>query len=137
MVSCEATHREQAQHNFDLAKELADQTPLKYKDWSLIIAFYAAIHFVEAIMALEGSHSETDNHPHIFRRDWVEQKSKLSKDARKVYLKLYQLSMSLRYLRSECRGMTKGQWLKDSTVRKIVKSDFRVLNSEVDALLAS
>lgn len=130
-------HYDQAIHNSELAKELINQEPLIYKDWALIIAFYAALHLVEAVMADDNVHSDKEKSPHSFRRNWVKNSS-LSQRAQKAYLKLYNLSLSLRYLaNSECKGKNKGNWITDVEAKKILNDNLQFLRQEISELLAS
>ena len=112
-------HWEQANHNRALAHELI-QNPMKYKDWAIVVAFYAAVHYIEAFRSdLDGSHSE-DHHQ---RAKFVKRKTN-NWAVRTAYENLYQASRFLRYL--EYKGMTKppyGQWLPESDAKGHVTAD--------------
>ena len=58
-MASEVDHIAQAEHNEALAQELSND--LTYKDWLITVAFYAAIHYVEASLARDSiGHSDTD-----------------------------------------------------------------------------
>ena len=46
-MSSRSIHIQQAKHNEALAKELVS-SGYRYKDWAVIAAFYAALHYFEA-----------------------------------------------------------------------------------------
>jgi hypothetical protein len=65
----EAMHRAAAQRNEDLAARLADDAP----EWAVVLAFYAALHWVDAYFARQGQHPRT----HIERVRWIQQEGAL------------------------------------------------------------
>lgn len=62
-----------------------------FPDWVSIAAFYSALHFVEALFATHGMHFDhhEERHTHV---------SDLMPDISSMYLRLYDLGFSSRYL---------------------------------------
>jgi hypothetical protein len=118
-------HQQQASHNEELANELINQVPLKFKDWAVIAAFYAAVHYVEAFMAKAKKHPKS----HTARLAWVNSRGDLSDDAKDAYKEL------LRYLTNGASA--RGAWLRDQDVAEMVTTGLALLRSEVLTQLAS
>jgi len=102
-------HIRQAEHNEALG-ELLVANP-QFRDWLITVAFYAAIHYVEADFTKDSSiqHTERskpkDVSAHVWREQLVEQR--YSKDCFKSYRKLREASQDVRYLvRAIRRGQT-------------------------------
>jgi len=101
-MASEADHVAQAGHNEALAQELGND--LIYKDWLITVAFYAAIHYVEASLARgSGRHCDTDRlRPrrvsiHKWREDLV--RSRCTQRCWRSYRALKNESMNARYLK--------------------------------------
>lgn len=65
----EAMHRAAARRNEDLAARLADDAP----EWGVVLAFYAALHWVDAYFARQERHPRT----HSERVRWIQQEDAL------------------------------------------------------------
>ncbi len=65
----EEMHRAAARRNEDLAARLADDAP----EWAVVVAFYAALHWVDAYFARQGRHPRT----HLERVRWIQQEEAL------------------------------------------------------------
>lgn len=121
-----STHIQQARHNQALAHRLAAANPIEFKDWAMIVAFYAAVHFVEACRdSVEYSHS-SDHGDRLQAADRL-----LSTQARKAYRHLYYLSLALRYL--EARGRccpAAGAWITDQDVLRAVNEKLHAVEQE-------
>ena len=57
-MASQTSHLKQAEHNHELANELASQEPIKYIDWVITILFYATVHYFESYWANSGIHSD-------------------------------------------------------------------------------
>jgi hypothetical protein len=97
-------HITQAKHNESLLSESCfpnpcSQTNLNYKDWTVTIAFYVALHYLEAY--LHQHNFRTSFISHTDRNDYLKRIASLSdrKIARVLdkYLALYKLSKYTRY----------------------------------------
>jgi hypothetical protein len=55
-VAAEQVHLAQARYNEALARELIEE----YGDWAITVAFYAAVHYVEAKFATRQMHTRSD-----------------------------------------------------------------------------
>lgn len=124
-------HQQQASHSEELANELINQVPLKFKDWAVIAAFYAAVHYVEAFMAKAKKHPKS----HTARLAWVNSRGDLLDDAKDAYKELYDTSVMLRYLTNGASA--RGAWLRDQDVAEMVTTGLALLRSEVLTQLAS
>ncbi len=121
-------HFEQADHNETLAWDLATQNPVKYKDWAVIIAFYSAIHYIEAFLSKEGIHTEDYEKPHIYRKNLVKQKLKIISIE---YVELYHMSMTLRYLTNRASTSSMGKFLLNSDITRLVQSNLDNIKNEI------
>ena len=65
----EEMHRAAARRNEDLAARLADNAP----DWAVVLAFYAALHWVDAYLARQERHPRTQSE----RVRWIQQEDAL------------------------------------------------------------
>jgi len=90
----------QAEHNQEFAKSLDQQQNLKFWDWLITAAFYAAVHYVEAffftVNAIGHTEKAHSQNPHKFRQHNV--KEYLGIDCWKSYRKLQDASYNVRYL---------------------------------------
>lgn len=107
-MASEADHIAQAGHNEALAQELSND--LTYKDWLITVAFYAAIHYVEASLARDSvGHSETARgRPngmslHAWREELVRRRGR-SQQCWRSYRMLRNESTNARYLNLQARG---------------------------------
>jgi len=97
-------HIKQAEHNSDLLHESCFPDPCvhpnpEYKDWTATIAFYIALHYVQAYLHRKGFKTIFKNH--FERNDYLKNDASV-KDARIArvlvnYLSLYKLSRNARY----------------------------------------
>ena len=106
-MASEADHIAQAQHNEALAQDLSRD--LAYKDWLITVAFYTAIHYVEASLARDsGCHSETDSlrPSSMSLHDWREfrVRSCCTQRCWESYRLLRNESTNARYLNLQDRG---------------------------------
>jgi len=102
-------HLYQAQHNEQLLSELVAN--LSYKDWVVTVAFYTAMHYVEAHFFNDPNiiHSDTsipiDNQgkwlhtPHVWRMELL--RNNYPQDVWKSFRSLYNESRIARYLLSQ------------------------------------
>lgn len=81
-------HRNQARENHDLAIGLVDGSPL----WGVVIAFYAALHYLDEYAACAGERF----HNHRERRDWLFNQIELQRMVQ-PYESLYSLAGIARY----------------------------------------
>lgn len=97
-------HATQARHNEDLLNEKpfpdpCTQTSLKYKDWTATIAFYVALHYIQAYLHIKGFRTAFRSHRE--RNDYL--KTVVSIRDRAIdqvlsrYIGLYKFSRSARY----------------------------------------
>ena len=86
------THLRQAQHNRDLIDTL-DPATTRFLDWVVTVAFYVALHRVEAWFAGKGLHFED----HTQRDDWLSKAKELRRDAWPRYKELEFQSRQGRY----------------------------------------
>ena len=105
-------HLQQAQHNEGLLSELL--TSLSYKDWLITVAFYSAIHYVEAAFFNNPAIGHTDTSiptypdgkwrygPHNWRMKLLEKH--YPEDVWKGFRSLYNASYIARYLLRPGRG---------------------------------
>ena len=120
-------HYEQGLHNKNFADDLISVSPIKYKDWVITVAFYSAVHLIEAYFdKTQNLHSDvqaknSNESPHEYRNRMVQMI--FSDEVASCYTKLYRLSRFSRYL--EFNGATsfmgkqitaKGTWIKDKDV---------------------
>jgi hypothetical protein len=94
-------HLNQAEHNESFAAQLDGDPDLRYWDWLITVAFYAAVHYVEALFFVhrEIGHTETacpDLDRHAFRARKV--KDLLGTKCWRSYRKLQDSSYNVRYL---------------------------------------
>jgi hypothetical protein len=83
------------QHAIDyLCQRLND-----FPGWTTTVAFYKALHIVEALLAVDGCH--TDSHE---ERNRVLKKTKRYQQIWRFYRELYQASLIARYLREDQAG---------------------------------
>ncbi|MFZ1598447.1 MAG: hypothetical protein WAW26_21585, partial [Anaerolineae bacterium] len=82
------------QHNRDLIAWL-DPSTTPYLDWVVTIAFYAALHQIEAWFAGKGLHLES----HVQRDDWVSRTKELR---RNVWPRYKELEFQSRQARYQC-----------------------------------
>lgn len=127
-------HWEQGNHNQNLVNEIVDKTrPTYYRDWAITIAFYAAIHYVEAFLErAQQCHSDDQHNPHQFRVDKVYQ---LLTEAPvgDEYRNLLHTSIILRYLsnRGRTAKSTSGKWLSDDAVKQMAVVDLGKIKNSV------
>lgn len=81
-------HRQEAEKNKSLASELVDDHPA----WSVIVAFYAALHFLDEYAAFHGVRF----HRHYERDIWLQSRTELS-PMWKAYDCLYSRGRIARY----------------------------------------
>ena len=135
-------HWAQAEHNRGLMLALSSCTPIVYRDWVVIVGFYAAVHYVEARLATEPEgHSDGRAGAHRFRLDMVSKY--YGNSAIKAYRKLYRTSLILRYLvaydpstqTTRCAAEAAGAWLDDYVVRTSFLKAVDTIKTETQASL--
>jgi len=87
-------HLRQARHNRDLIDTL-DPATTRFLDWIVTVAFYVALHRVEAWFAGKGLHFED----HTQRDDWL---SKAKELRRSVWPRYKELEFQSRQARYQC-----------------------------------
>lgn len=85
----ENLHWRQVRHNLTFLQSFYGPTA-PYADWAVTVAFYAAVHAVETVLAQQGVHSRThtDHHSHVRR---------LFPHIRTLYYRLDTFSRQARY----------------------------------------
>lgn len=118
-------HWLQAEHNRTLAEDLITETPMKYKDWAVIVGFYSAVHLIESCRDyFDGSHSDD----HGDRRKWVTQYLPCIDNE---YRQLYHTSLMLRYLVHEGTDYKpRGEWLSDDVAIDFISNDLSAILKE-------
>lgn len=96
------THLHQAQHNHALIETLDPENTV-YLDWIVTIAFYVAVHRVEAWLAQKGIHLET----HTQRDDWLAHEKELR---RVVWPNYKELEFQSRRARYQCASFER-EWV--------------------------
>ncbi len=127
-------HWEQGNHNQKLVNEIVGKTqPIRYRDWAITVAFYAAIHYVEAFLErAHQCHSDDQRKPHQFRVDKVyEVLTEAPVGAE--YHNLLHTSIMLRYLsnRGRTAKSTSGKWLSDEAVKQMAVVDLDKIKNSV------
>lgn len=93
-------HIKQAKHNQGFAEQLDRDQGLRHWDWLITIAFYSAIHYVEAFFVTTSiGHTEKacrNENQHSFRQQTV--RTFLGHNCWKSYRKLQDASYYVRYL---------------------------------------
>jgi hypothetical protein len=95
-------HLDQAEHNKSFAAQLDADPALSHWDWLITVAFYAAVHYVEALFFLDPDIGHTEEacpdglSEHAYRAGKV--KDLLGKDCWKSYRNLQNASYNVRYL---------------------------------------
>ncbi|MDI6639174.1 MAG: hypothetical protein QME82_09780 [Bacillota bacterium] len=139
-MSSWANHWDQAQHNKALANQLIACHPIAFRDWAIIVAFYSALHFVEAFLDFtEGRHCSREyrlkgyESLHEYRKDVVA--SQFPADIATSYEKLYRLSVMFRYLEFQGHQApgTKAGWIGDPEVVRLVNTDLASIEKRVAA----
>lgn len=101
------SHLRQAQHNRDLIDAL-DPVSTPFLDWVVTVAFYVALHRVEAWFADKELHFES----HTQRDDWLTKAKELR---RNVWPRYKELEFQSRQARYQCisfdRGFVQGHLL--------------------------
>lgn len=127
-------HWEQGNHNQKLVNEIVDKTrPIHYCDWAITIAFYAAVHYVEAFLKRGYQcHSDDKRDRHRFRKEKV-YSLLTAKPVGTEYQNLLSTSISLRYLsdRGKTVKSTAGRWLSDDAVRQMALVDLGKIKASV------
>ena len=125
-------HWHQAKRNQSLATQLLND--LTYKEWVAVAAFYSAVHYVEAALAMDPTILHTDtSYPkgypgsyHDYRQELV---FRLFPKAWKSYSKLLSQSKTARYLTTVQRGQFLAtaveDYFSDQDVRNFVNHDLR------------
>lgn len=134
-------HKDQAEHNFNLAGSLGED---EYRDWTITICFYSALHFTNLIFISDPkighidqlydklkSSTETadqvrDVSIHAFRESIIG--SKLP-SIRTKYRQLRVMSQAVRYLENSS-GMTGSEYIKPSAAKHALE-DLSTIKTEV------
>jgi hypothetical protein len=138
MSACGA-HLDQAVHNREFSRSLIVTQPITYRDWAVVGSFYSAVHFVEALRDnADGTHTEEQcgrsQSPHEARLDYVD--ANLPDDVVTAYHILYRASRWLRYLEyNGQRVLTKGLWMSDADVTKLVEVRLCMIADNISARL--
>jgi hypothetical protein len=137
-MASEQNHVAQARHNTSLAEDLAHD--MVYKDWIVTAAFYAAVHYVEAMFYRERQwHTEKDRGgipAHQWRVERLEAMTvggKIPHRCWLIYKNLQQASNQARYLELwETRGgKTAADYFSEQTTRAFLTQDLETLKSEL------
>lgn len=126
MAECEI-HLIQADHNRDCARMLTANPPAAYRDWAVIAAFYAALHYLEALLTTTEEKHSLGSHA-----DRVKLAGTYLGSAYFTYWNLYQTSRDLRYLeKNNSADKVCGKWLPKTEVRTMVRDDLDKLRDYV------
>lgn len=130
-------HVSQANHNKELAHRLDSSGGLKYRDWLITIAFYAAIHYVEAFFTTvkDVGHTEVacsqGEGRHPFRERMV--KRHLGRECWSSYRKLSNASTLARYLLPGPGQVGPAErYFTRQQARRLFRHDLKVVRDEVD-----
>lgn len=93
-------HNQKAERNENFAKRIAEKTG--YYDWAVTVLFYAALHYVDAILAV----SRIDPHKHEERQDSIQKNDTL----RRVYGEYRMLEALSRNARYYAVEIDNGDW---------------------------
>lgn len=103
-ASHEQRHIAQSKHNEYLLNENCfpdpcTQTLLEYKDWTATIAFYAALHYVDAYLHVKGFRATFQNHRerNDYLKNVVSVKDRAIGNVLRRYIALYKFSRLARY----------------------------------------
>ena len=96
-------HKVQASHNQSLLQEACfsdgiQRTSQLYNDWAIIVAFYAALHYVQMYLSKNKLKADFDNHTE--RIEYLKYLSQIDRRVRGVtaqYISLYKFSRLCRY----------------------------------------
>ena len=118
MATLEA-HLQQASHHQECLRFLQSRT--EFADWSAIVAFYAAVEFVEAVFAVDGLHSKDHgDRKQMLRHKFREGRRRSFFEA---YNELYQFSLDARYFHAKPDDATLARLLQRlATVESFAKS---------------
>lgn len=105
-------HVQKAEYNEQCAVFIAELTP--YVDWAVVVLYYAAVHYVDAVLAISASHPPTHAHRHA----QIQRNATLQKIYREYRL-LEAVSRNARY-----------------SALPVGKSDWEKLKPEFDVLRA-
>lgn len=125
-MASQSNHWEQGEHNQELAVDLAEQSPLKYKDWAVITAFYASVHYVEAYLSLFGVHCnkniKENESPHGYRKRMV---MNFLPELEVAYRELHNNSNTVRYLINNAESTPKGDIYTEKDIDRLVKEQLK------------
>jgi hypothetical protein len=129
-------HLHQAWHNQELAEKLTTRQGLEFRDWLITIAFYAAVHYVEAFFTTVTAIGHTDTacpdneREHKFRRRKV--KEQLGPEPWKSYSKLMNASYHVRYLPISLGRVGIGSaYYRPDDAKRFFERDLRVVRDAV------
>jgi len=124
-------HLTQAQHNERLANDLNYLTG--FPDWVITIAFYASVHYVEAMITTKPErHSETSRPSEKSYHGW--RADLLRKYHRKIWIEyrtLYEESRNARYLINQKSVRFGPPYYSDSYAAQLLSKDFLALKSDL------
>jgi hypothetical protein len=83
-----AEHRRQAHHNEEFARFLGGPAS-KWKAWTMVAVFYAALHYIQAFLVEQGHRPEEHSERNALLRNWP--------NIKVPYMRLYAWSMDSRY----------------------------------------
>jgi len=117
-------HRAQAEHNKKLLSHLTEQgKQSEYGDWYITVAFYAALHYFEAVISVKPVNELSHSRNHAVRnRVMLTTFGALYRP----YAVLYRLSRSARY---DCHAPDKHDWRQAENLLNEVKKECDVLVS--------
>lgn len=98
-------HSRQAEHNRKVMATLDGQLSA-CEDWLTTMAFYTALHLIEARLACRGRHLFT----HLDRDDWVARDGDFRGTVSYCYFELKNQSERARY---KCVPITRDEWLRE------------------------
>ena len=98
----EESHLALANHNQDLLDRLVAEID-EFPDWAATVAFYKALHVVEAVLACEGPARHGVDHAY---REHILKSEKRYEHIYKNYRRLYAASLIARYMKEDITDFT-------------------------------
>jgi len=132
-------HAQQAKHNIELLHSFAQRSEqVKYSDWYVTVAFYAALHYFEGMLfsvkpVIPSAGGVAVEHSHVLRRRYNTHSEHHARD--KVmcsdfqpiytpYSMLYRMSRTARY---NCHAPGKHDWARAESLLDEVKKECKAL----------
>ena len=120
----ELEHAEQAIHNIEALKYLLEKG--EFCDWSATVAFYTALHIVEAVFYIDTSHSRDRHGQNHENRERILKATRSYSKIYEHYRQLQSASVIARYLRND--QVVFSEYMSAETVKeKLIKHHLKQL----------